>query len=148
MIARVALSAARFTDKKRRRCGGSAPLRRRGRYARAAAIALTLLLLASCRGQDVQVDYLVVSGTFERIDLNAGVGRFRFLHQKSGEYRTEDGRLGPETEVMINGRLSELSDIQLGETAVVVWRVRKSGGSRRIDALKIRIVRDEARPTT
>ncbi len=105
---------------------------------------LLLIALASCRLQEPETKYKAMSGTIDRINLRTGEVTFRFLHEKSGQYREHRAWLLPETEILINGRLSKLSDIKVGERVSPIWRIEQSGKRRRITALKIRIARDES----
>ncbi len=117
------------------------------RQAALVALCAAMSAFCSCGERDTDVDYVAKIGSFERIDLNADVATFKYRHEKSGEHRTEEVRVDPETEVLINGRLSNLSDIRIGEPVTVHWRVRRLGGLLRVDALKIRIVRGADAPT-
>ena len=58
--------------------------------------------------------------------------------------REVEGDVLPDTEIFINGKLSTLNDIKIGERAVIQGRIEKTANSTRITALKIDITRDES----
>ncbi len=82
-----------------------------------------------------------MDGSMAAINVQSGVVTFRFMHEKSGKHREHRGLVPVETEILINGKMSELSDLAVGEQVSVVWRIEKNGARRLNTALKIHVTR-------
>ncbi|MEE9293412.1 MAG: hypothetical protein V3W34_00400 [Phycisphaerae bacterium] len=119
-----------------------------GTVGRAGWLAVTLatpLLLSACRHEPGDANYRALPGTFEEINLTNNVVKFRYLHSRSGEYRERHGFVPRDAEILINGRLSRLADVKLGEELFAIWRIESFGDREKISAIKINIVRDDDR---
>ena len=109
----------------------------------ASPIACIVLLsfMGGCGGRGGEPEYRAMDGSLAAINLQSGTVTFRFLHEKSGKQREHRGVVPVETEILINGQLSELSDIVVGERVSVVWRIEKLGARQVNTALKIHVTR-------
>ena len=102
-----------------------------------------MVFAAGCNNNQPSVEYRELAGTIQKIDLNTGRVTLLFLHEKSGQYREIEGYVLPDTEIMINGRISKLADMKVGEHVSVHGRIETTGKTRRISAVKISVNRDE-----
>jgi hypothetical protein len=91
------------------------------------------------------IEYRAVTGRFERITPATRVAVFAYENPDSGDPREVTTYIPHEVEVLINGRLSEISDLELNETVDTIWAVEKyPDGQEDIIALKIRAIRDRS----
>lgn len=108
---------------------------------------LTCLLVVaccSCGDDEPKVRVRTIPGTIMKIDTANRRLTLRYLHEKSGVHREVEGDVLPDTEIFINGKLSPLSDLKIGERAVIQGRIEKTATSTKIYALKIDVTRDES----
>lgn len=98
----------------------------------------------SCGDNDPKIKVRTIPGTIMKVDTANRRLTLRYVHEKSGGHREVEGDVLPETEIFINGKLSTLADIKIGERAVIRGRIEKKADSTKISALKIDITRDES----
>ncbi len=108
-----------------------------------ALVAFSLSSTAGCRRSGSKRTHRTISGTALNIDEATGRVSMRFFHKDSGSYRTVEGVVKPETEILINGRVAQLNEVRVNEEVVVTGYVEKEGGTRRVVATKIQVQRDE-----
>ncbi len=111
-------------------------------------LVLLPLLVCACDSRQREPEYRALSGTFDKINVQTGAVTFRFRSDKTGEYREERGLVPPETEILIDGKISELSEVEPGEEVSVVWRIEKRGARQLVTALKILVARGVSAPPT
>mgnify|MGYP000066584352 CR=1 FL=1 len=107
---------------------------------------LCLLVIACCSCGENEPDITVrtIPGTIMKIDAAQRRLTLRYVHEKSGVHREVEGDVLPGTEIFINGKLSTLADIKIGERAVIQGSIERKGDRTKISALKIDITRDES----
>ena len=98
----------------------------------------------SCGDNEPKITVRTIPGTIMKIDTAKRRLTLRYMHEKSGVHREVEGDVLPDTEIFINGKLSTLADIKIGERAVIQGRIEKTADSTKISALKIDITRDES----
>lgn len=105
-----------------------------------------LFFVVGCRDDEPAVRYHQVQGAIQKIrvdtkDAKRGRVTLRFRHLESGEWREVEGDVLADTEIMINGQVGTLQDLQVGNEAIVEGRVETVNKSRRVEALKITVTR-------
>lgn len=117
------------------------------RFLRTASLGLLMvsasMLIGGCRDEPGESKYSAVPGTIEEINVTNHVIKFRYKRTKSDEYRDRSVIVPADAEILINGRLSELSDLKLGDPVFGIWRIERIGGKDRVFAVKIEVVREE-----
>ena len=102
----------------------------------------TSFLVGGCQREPGDAKYTAVPGTIVEINLTNRIIKFRYKRTKTDEHRERNVWVPRDTEILINGRLSELSDLKLGERVFGIWRLEKTGGRDSVAAVSIRIVRE------
>ena len=105
---------------------------------------LLVAACCSCTDNEPRITVRTIAGTIMKVDAGERRLTLRFVHEKSGEHREVEGEVLIDAEIFINGKLSTLADIKVGERAVVQGRIEKTVDSTKISALKIDITRDES----
>lgn len=108
-----------------------------------ALVATSFSLTAGCRKSSNKRKHRTIQGTALRIDEATGQVSMRFFHDDTNQYRTVEGIVTPETEILINGRVAQLGEVRVNDEVVVTGYVEKDGLSRRVVATKVRVQRDE-----
>ena len=112
--------------------------------ARLLNVALPILLLclpAGCREEETAPKHRTVEGIIERIDADNAQVTLRFYSDKRQVERMVTGTVTPETEIMINGVLSSLDELRIGERVTVAGRVQGHGGDQEVIAVKVVVER-------
>ena len=110
---------------------------------RLAVCCLPWLVLVGCNDESPPVKSTSIEGTVEAIDLEYSQVTLRYFLEKHKKERTDTGEVTNETEIWINGELSSLKDLRVGERVNAVVRYTGSGDDLRITAMKIRVQRSE-----
>lgn len=105
---------------------------------------LVAVACCSCGDNEPKIKIRTIPGTIMKVDTAKQRLTLRYMHEKSGVHREVEGDVLPETEIFINGKLSTLADIKIGERAVIQGRIEKKADFTKITALKIDITRDES----
>lgn len=118
----------------------------RGQLARiGAAAALVLAVFVSgCRKKEPQIEVVSLEGTVEAVNARPdGTGDIKvsYFNEKAGQDVIGEGDVTADTEIMINGAVGKLADIQVGDRVRGDVRVEKKGGERKLTALKIIVER-------
>jgi hypothetical protein len=111
-------------------------------------VGITLAGVGACSDDQKEVEHKTITGTISQIKTgDGGTGRVRmaYFHEKSGQYRDVEGDVDSKTEIFINGKLSTIQDLRIGEHATVQGRIETVGGARTITAIRIDVTRDETR---
>lgn len=118
-----------------------------------AALIGTMVLLGlsvtGCRQADDEVDILTLQGKVEKIDAKpdgTGTVTISYYNEKHGEDMIGTGAITRETEIMINGVMAGIGDLQVGDQARGEVRIDKRGKERRQIAVKIYVDRAEPAP--
>ena len=100
-----------------------------------------------CRRNDDSIKVQTLEGKVEEIRVNPdGTGEISVLYfsEKQGQEVLGTGQVTSETEILINGAIASLRDIQVGERVRGEVRIEKKGGEKVQTALKIHV--DRPRP--
>ena len=102
------------------------------------------VFLGGCKRGEESPKLQSLKGKVEKIEVNAdGTGKITIIYfsQKQDQEITGTGLVTKETEILINGAVSSLSDIKEGERVRGEVRIVKNGEARTQVALKIYIDR-------
>jgi hypothetical protein len=100
-----------------------------------------------CRRNDDSIRVQTLEGKVEQIRVNPdGTGEISVLYfsEKQGQEILGTGEVTRDTEILINGAVAKLSDIQVGERVRGEVRIEKKAGEKVQTALKIHV--DRPRP--
>ncbi len=100
---------------------------------------------AGCRDDAPEIEYHNVRGTIQEIDLQRRQIKLRFLHEETGSYMERTGEVPSDAEIFINGRITDIAELRVGEHILVKGRVEKDrkGGKNKFSAMRIDVTRDE-----
>lgn len=96
-----------------------------------------VLVLDGCKSSKPKRREMTLSGVAESIDVDRGIVTMNFFSKKRGKMVPLDGRIVPETEIYIDGRLSELNQIKQGDE--IIAQGYKEGPA--IVVLRIEVIR-------
>jgi hypothetical protein len=99
--------------------------------------------LAGCRHQKTEKEHRTMTGTVTNIDEATGKVAMTFYSKKNQKDVPIEGAVTPQTEILINGRVSKLGDVKIGEQVVVTGYLEKTGPKQRIVATKVQIERSD-----
>jgi len=101
--------------------------------------------LAGCQKREPEREYQTITGYALSIDEASGKVAMRFYSKKKQLEVELVGTVTAETEVLIDGRVAQLSEIKVGEEVVVTGYREKDGERRRLVATRIEVERGEWR---
>ena len=104
---------------------------------------LCLVVLPGCGKKEDSRQHLRREGIIERIDLDRSEVTLRYYSEKHKIETTVTGKATPETEILINGVLSSLDQLRVGERVSVIGWVRGHGDRREVVAVSINVERAE-----
>ncbi len=111
-----------------------------------------LLATAGCSRKSDQPAHRTIVGEAETIDVASGQVSMRWYNENKQTTVRVSGTVTDQTEILINGRVAGLGDIQTGEKVKVTGRIVKDSGSAQLVATRIEIERDRpaasSRPAT
>lgn len=108
-----------------------------------ALLLLSPLASTGCSEKDSARKHRQLEGTITNIDVDNAKVTLRFYSEKHKAETTVTGKVTPETEVSINGRLSSLEDLREGERVNVLGWVQGRGADREVVAVKVTVERAE-----
>ena len=115
------------------------------------AVGTLLGLPQGCSERERHSEVVPLEGKIEKVDAKAdGTGEIAvsYFSEKQNQEIVGTGQVTRETEIMINGVVSRLSDLRLGERIRGDVRVEKQGNERRQIVLKIYADRAVTEPGT
>lgn len=77
------------------------------------------LLLAGCGSKKPKKRSRTLNGMVESIDVASGSVAMSWFDEKAAKTRQIGGRIAPETEIYIDGKVAELSDVREGDEVMV-----------------------------
>lgn len=101
-------------------------------------------LIGGCSDDKPRVEVLTIEGTIEEIDAaKDGTGNVKvsYFSPKRQEEIIGTGLVTKETEIQINGAVSTINDIRVGDRVRSEIRVEKKNGKRSLIALKVYVDR-------
>ena len=104
---------------------------------------LCLVVLPGCGKKEDSRQHLRREGIIERIDLDRSEVTLRYYSEKHKIETTVTGKATPETEILINGVLSSLDQLRVGERVSVIGWVRGHGDKREVVADRVNVNRAE-----
>ena len=107
------------------------------------ALPLCLVMLPGCGKKEDSRKPLPREGVIERIDLGRSEVTLRYYSEKHKIETTITGKATPETEILINGVLSSLDQLRVGERVSVIGWVRGHGDKREVVADRVNVNRAE-----
>jgi len=107
------------------------------------ALVVGLMGLAGCREARPEREHRTISGTVTSIDEATGTVSMSFYNKKKQMEMRVEGMVTPQTEIIINGQVSKLSDVKIGEQVTVTGYVEKDRSRAKIVATRVQIERDE-----
>ena len=100
--------------------------------------------LAGCGKNDDEPDYKTLENCeVIKIDLKTGVVTIRFFSKKQADHVERPGKLAPDAEILIDGKTARLSDVRVGDRAMVVGIIVKKDGNKELVATKVEVTRPE-----
>ena len=112
--------------------------------AAAAAVAVAaagLVSVPGCRREKTGKEYRTIKGTALSIDEATGKVAMVFVNKKGAEL-TVEGTVTAKTEILINGRVAQLSEIKTDERVIVTGYIEKDGSRKRMFATKVEVDRE------
>lgn len=109
-----------------------------------ACLAATFAVCQGCKQKDSGPDILTLKGKVDQVetaDGETGTITVMYFSERQGRDVPGTGMVTKETEIMINGVVSKLSDVRLGDRVLGEVRLDKQGDRRVQTALKIVIDR-------
>ena len=104
---------------------------------------LCLMVLPGCGKKEDARKHRRLEGVIEQIDLAASEVTLRYFSDKHQVETTITGRVTAETEIFINGVLSSLGQLRVGERVAVLGWVQGRGDQRVVVADEVRVERAE-----
>jgi len=94
-----------------------------------------------CTPKKSEPDVVPLSGKVVATDVKRGTLSVEYEHPKQHKKMTDTADVNESTEIMINGVLAKLSDIQVGEHVRGEVQVEGKGNERKLTVLKIYVDR-------
>jgi hypothetical protein len=98
-------------------------------------------MLPGCSNKEETAEHRSLEGVIERIDVDESEVTLRYYSAKHKAETTITGKATAETEVFINGVLSSLEQLRVGERVAVIGWVRGHGNDREVVAVKVNVER-------
>ncbi|MFQ6048951.1 MAG: hypothetical protein ACE5K7_06270 [Phycisphaerae bacterium] len=120
---------------------------------RTISVGFALLFIAAatpgCRQRQAQRKYRpAIQGTAKTINPQTGEVSMEWYSPKRQQWIEVHGTVTDETEVLINGRSAQLSDVRPGDRVKVIGYEEGKGTAKRLVAAKIMVTREEEFSTT
>ncbi|MCP4251206.1 MAG: hypothetical protein GY778_29570 [bacterium] len=109
-----------------------------------AGIAVAAAAVTGCSEQDKTPQHRSLKGVIQKIELADSKVTLRYYSDKQQAETAITGVATDQTRIFINGRVSKLADLKVGERVEVVGWVRGHGTEREVVAVEIKADRAEA----
>ena len=109
----------------------------------AVAVAIAGLVgVPGCRREDSGKEYRTISGTVLSVDEATGKVAMLFFNKKKQMEMKVEGTVTAQTEILINGRVAQLSEVKTDERVVVTGYIEKDGARKRMVATRVQVERE------
>ncbi len=110
-------------------------------------LAAGFLACGACSRKNPAPEHGMIEGVAESIDTGANQVSMRWYNPKKQADVRITGTVTDQTEILVNGRVARLEDIQVGEKVKATGRLVKEGGTPQLIATRIEVTRETA-PTS